>query len=272
MRYSGKSTYKIENVPIEIKPVIDEINQLFLRLQQVFEREQRFAADAAHELRTPLAALKTQMQVALQTKDLNEREIALQNVMFGIDRSSHIVQQLLTLSRLAPGGSHLEEIARVELPKLAADIIAQLVPAAVSKQIDIELAANKEMIEIDAHPVALGILIRNLVDNAIRYTPSHGKIKISVLEDEDNNSIIFRVEDNGPGIPAELHNRVFERFFRVIGNKTTGSGLGLAIVEQIAVLHHAKVQLSSPTVGTGLIVEVIFPKPLPNHSTPLIKK
>lgn len=263
---------KIEHVPIEIKPVIDEINQLFRRMQQVFEREQRFAADAAHELRTPLAALKTQMQVALQTKDPHDREVALQNVMCGIDRSSHIVQQLLTLSRLAPGGSHLEEIAIVELPKLAAEVIAQLVPAAVSKQIDIELAANKESIHINAYPIALGILIRNLVDNAIRYTPNFGKIKISINDDESNQSITFKVEDNGPGIPIELHSRVFERFFRVIGNKTMGSGLGLAIVEQIACLHHADVKLSSPQVGSGLIVEVIFPKPLPNSSTSLNKK
>lgn len=263
---------EITPIPIEIKPVVDEINQLFERLRQVLEREQRFAADAAHELRTPLAALKTQMQVAIQTKDMHEREIALQNVMFGIDRSSHIVQQLLTLSRLAPGASHLEEIALIELPKLATDIIAQLVPTAIAKQIDIELAASKEMIQINAHPIALGILIRNLVDNAIRYTPHHGKIKISILEDDTNNTVIFRVEDNGPGIPQELQNRVFERFFRVIGNKTTGSGLGLAIVEQIALLHDAKVELSAPSVGTGLIVDVIFPKPLSNHSSSHHKK
>jgi len=249
----------IYGVPEEIKPLIDELNKLFLRLQQAFEREKRFAADAAHELRTPLAALKTQAQVALKTTDVEERRTALQNVITGVNRSTHIIQQLLTMSRLVPEATLIEESDSVNLTKLAAEIIATLVPMAMEKSIDIELDSSDNHIMVQGNVTALSILIRNLVDNAIRYTPNHGRVSIDVSENDDN--ILLTVADNGPGIPAELRARVFERFFRVLGNKSPGSGLGLAIVQQIAKLHQAAVKLGAPTEGSGLVVEIAFPKP-----------
>lgn len=247
-----------KGVPNEIRPVIDELNKLFLRLQQAFDREKRFAADAAHELRTPLAALRTQAQVALKIEDPQAKITALQNVIAGVDRSSHIVQQLLTLSRLVPEATHIDESTEVNLPKLAAEIIAHLAPAALNKKIDIELHTQEDFINIYGNVTALSILIRNLVDNAIRYTPEGGRVEVNVMEHEDK--VIFRVTDNGPGIPAELRTRVFERFFRVLGNKSPGSGLGLAIVQQIAKLHDATVRLGAPQVGTGLEIEITFPR------------
>lgn len=247
----------LKGVPEEIKPVIDELNKLFLRLQQAFDREKRFAADAAHELRTPLAALKTQAQVALKTEIEAERMTALQNVIAGVDRSTHIIQQLLTMSRIVPEASHINDLTEVNLVKLATDTIATLAPYAVEKHVEIEFHCDHQATFINGNATALNILIRNLVDNAIRYTPENGKVVIFI--DEDDDGVTLKVCDNGPGIPAELRARVFERFFRILGNKSPGSGLGLAIVQQIASLHGASLKLGAPLEGTGLEVTVYFP-------------
>ncbi|MDF2867209.1 MAG: two-component sensor histidine kinase [Gammaproteobacteria bacterium] len=250
----------LQSVPVEIKPLVNELNKLFYRLNQALEREKRFAADAAHELKTPLAALRTQTQVALRTTHEQERNTALHNLITGVDRCTHVVQQLLTLSRLLPEENTLEDIKKVNLPALAAEIIAQLVPAALEKNIEVALINRKQVIIIEGNAIALGILIRNLVDNAIRYTPNNGKVKIYITM--TRNHVNLRVTDNGPGIPPELRGRVFERFYRVLGNQSTGSGLGMAIVQQIALLHKAKVKLATPKNGKGLEVKVMFPKSL----------
>ncbi len=247
----------IKEVPEEILPLIDELNKLFLQLHQAFEREKRFAADAAHELRTPLAALKTQAQVALKTKDDTERQNLLHNVILGVDRSAHIVQQLLTLSRLVPEASSIEDLTEVNLVKVTAETIAQIAPMAIEKNIDIELKAPDQPVNLMGNITALRILIRNLVDNAIRYTPQGGMVRVAVITEPQ--AIVLRVTDTGPGIPAELRSRVFERFYRVLGSTSSGSGLGLAIVQQIARLHQAEVKLGSPANGIGLQVEVSFP-------------
>ncbi len=247
----------LQSVPVEIKPLVNELNKLFYRLHQALEREKRFAADAAHELKTPLAALRTQTQVALRTTNEQERNTALQHLITGVDRCTHVVQQLLTLSRLLPEENMLEDIKKVNLPALAAEIIAQLVPAALEKNIEVALINRKPIVIIEGNAIALGILIRNLVDNAIRYTPNNGKVKIYITT--TSNHVNLRVTDNGPGIPPELRGRVFERFYRVLGNQSTGSGLGMAIVQQIALLHKAKVKLATPKNGKGLEVKVMFP-------------
>lgn len=247
----------LESVPIEIKPLVNELNKLFFRLQQAIEREKRFAADAAHELKTPLAALRTQTQVALRTTNEQERNTALHNLIAGVDRCTHVVQQLLTFSRLLPEET-LEDVKKINLPTLTAEIVGQLVPVALEKNIDLELICRKEIVIIEGNAIALGILIRNLVDNAIRYTPENGKVRIYITT--TRNHVNLQVIDNGPGIPSELRSRVFERFYRVLGNQSTGSGLGMAIVQQITILHKAKIQLNTPKSGKGLQVRVIFPK------------
>ncbi|KTC90005.1 ATP-binding protein [Fluoribacter dumoffii] len=247
----------LHEVPEEIKPVIDELNKLFFRLKEGFEREKRFAADAAHELRTPLAALKTQAQVALHSNDIEEKNQALQKLIASVNRSTHIVQQLLTMSRLVPEAAHMEEKDEVNLSRLTREILAMLAPAAVEKQIDLEFESDAENLTVFGNSTALGILIRNLVDNAIRYSNEHGRIIVRLAKLP--NEIMLEVSDNGPGIPAELQPRVFERFFRVLGNKSPGSGLGLAIVQQIAELHGGRLMLDTPKEGTGLIVRFFLP-------------
>lgn len=254
------STYlepvEAKNIPVEIKPLVVELNQLFIRLKLAFERNKRFAADAAHELRTPLAALKTQTQVALKADNENDRHNALLKVLQGVDRSSHMVAQLLTLSRLGQEEA-LSDMRAVDLHKLASEILAYLVPIALEKQIEIELAQPPQDAIVLGNDITLGILIRNIVDNAIRYTPVGGNVKVIIAN--ERNHVILRVIDSGPGIPNELRERVFERFFRVLGTTAPGSGLGLAIVSQIADLHHAQVVLGTPANGIGLQFDIIFP-------------
>ncbi|PJD94294.1 MAG: two-component sensor histidine kinase [Legionella sp.] len=247
---------KIEALPDEIRPVIDELNKLFYRLKEGFEREARFAADAAHELRTPLAALKAQAQVALNTNDINEKNIALQKVIASVNRNTHIVQQLLTMSKLVPEQATINDLDDVNLAIITREILAMLAPAAIEKQIELEFEPDQNVATFPGTPTAISILIRNLVDNAIRYTEPHGHVIVRVYQRQSD--VVLEVEDNGPGIPPQLHSRVFERFFRELGNKGTGSGLGLAIVQQIAILHHADITLDAPSSGTGLIVRVFF--------------
>ncbi len=246
----------VKNIPIEIQPLTESLNHLFFRLRQAFDRNKNFASDAAHELRTPLAALKTQTQVALLAETEKERKTALQNLLLGVNRSIHVVQQLLTLSRLGVEDT-VNDLYPLDLSKVSAEVLAQLVPLALEKNIEIELFKPKELKKIYANETSLGILIRNLVDNAIRYTPDGSSIEVRIVNESDK--VLLRVIDNGPGISPELRTRVFERFYRILGTKTSGSGLGLAIVQQIAELHNAKIKLDTSRSGKGLVVEVAFP-------------
>ena len=260
VRHRAPSNLKpvdLVSVPSEIEPLVTELNSLFSRLQEAFDREKRFTADAAHELKTPLAALSTQTQVALRAETTEARNQALLKVLAGVNRSTHVVQQLLTLSRMLPEAT-INEAAQVSVTKQASDVAALLAPEAIAKNIDLELITPDSSATILGNATAVNILIRNLVDNAIRYTHENGTVKIDIHENA--NEVALHVTDNGPGIPEELRERVFERFFRVIGNQTTGSGLGLGIVQQIASLHHAEIQLKTPENGTGLEVKVVFPK------------
>ena len=240
----------IEHVPEEIASLVDELNRLLLRLKQTLDREQRFASDAAHELRT-------HAQVALKATDNPAVITALGKVMTGVERSTHVVQQLLTLSRLVPGSS-LDNQTDTDVVNIARETISDIIPIALEKNIDLSLEAEQEHIHITANGITLGIMMRNLVDNAIRYTPDNGKVVVAIFE--DMTSVTLQVTDNGPGIPPKLRARVFERFFRVLGTKAQGSGLGLAIVQQIAGLHHGQVKLDSPAEGSGLQISIVLPK------------
>lgn len=247
----------ITEAPDEIKPLVDELNKLFFRLKEGFEREKRFTADAAHELRTPLAALKTQAQVALNSNNIDEKNQALQKLISSVNRSTHVVQQLLIMSKLVPEAASMNELDEVHLEKVTREILAMLAPAAIEKAIELEFEPADSTPLFLGNSTAIGILVRNLVDNAIRYSEPNGCVMVRVYQQK--HEIVLDVRDNGPGIPVELQPRVFQRFFRVLGNKSPGSGLGLAIVQQICVLHNARVILESPKKGTGLIVKVFFP-------------
>ncbi|MEM1244439.1 MAG: ATP-binding protein [Pseudomonadota bacterium] len=248
-----------KKVPEEIKPLTNELNKLFGRLRRAFEREKRFAGDAAHELKTPLAALKTQAQVAMKMQDKQQIEQQLKNIINSVDRCSHIVQQLLILSRLVPEVETLQDIVSIDLNKLTAEVIAEQAIFAIEKDIEIELIPSQtKKANIKGNVTAISILIRNLVDNAIRYTPKLGSVKVKIIVNPMN--VKLKVTDNGPGIAPKLRKRVLERFYRVLGSEQRGSGLGLAIVMQIVELHNAAINLNTPISGKGLEVEILFPR------------
>lgn len=246
----------ITDVPEEVRPLIDSINTLLSRLEYSFENERRFTADAAHELRTPLAALKTQAQVALRASETGQRKKALEQVISGVDRATHLVQQLLTLARLDPQFARVEN-SKFVLHQVIVRVLSDLAAEALAKKIELTFEEDcGALVKGDAEMV--GILASNLVRNAIRYTPEHGKVEVRIGEDDD--AVWLHVIDNGPGIDPEERSHVFERFYRTLGNRVSGSGLGLSIVKRIADLHHARVELDSSENGGGLWVRVRFSK------------
>jgi two-component system sensor histidine kinase QseC len=248
---------EIKNVPKELKSIVKELNKLFAKLELAMEREKRFAADAAHELKTPFAALKTQAQVAMHATDKDDLNKALDNIVKCVDRGTHSVQQLLILSRVIPAA--FQKIPEpVNLQEIAQKIIVELFPMAKEKNIKIELIAPEKPVIILGNTSAITILVSNLVDNAIRYTDTNGSVQVVIAEEAEE--IVLRVIDDGPGIPPELRKRVFERFFRIIGTNLQGTGLGLCIVQQIVQLHNGTIKLATPASGKGLEVIIIFPK------------
>jgi len=244
------------NAPCEITPLVDALNRLFLRLSRAFENERRFTADAAHELRTPLAALKIQAQVAKRSNNDHERDQALDKMLAGVERATHLVEQLLTLARVDPesGQALLDEI---RLDQLCENMLADVSPKAAAKEIELELDVDG-VTNVTGIREGLEILLRNLLDNAIRYTPNGGKVSVR-LEQCKDNGIELHVGDNGPGIPESERERIFDRFYRLAGQNTEGSGLGLSIVQRVAELNGATVKLDKSSLG-GLEVTVHFPR------------
>jgi two-component system sensor histidine kinase QseC len=241
-------------VPVEIRPLVTELNELFAQLRHAFERERRFTDDAAHELRTPLASVKTQAQVALRATEVAEQRQALRQVIIGVDRATHLLEQMLTLARLNPEEKKLKH-EEIFLHALAVDVITQIAPSAIKKAIILELNGDEHAVVI-ADATSLSILIRNLVDNAVRYTPTGGKVTVWV--GKESGKTVLSVTDNGPGISEELRQRVFDRFYRVVGNNTQGCGLGLAIVKQIADLLNITIDIKNNEKTHGLIVKAVF--------------
>lgn len=242
--------------PIEIRPLIEALNKLFGRVGHTLDNERRFTADAAHELRTPLAALATQAQVALRARDAAERDHALAQIAASARRASHLVDQLLILARLDPAAGL--PLAAVRLDQLAAEICANHGPAALENNLVLELEAPTA-VNVLANEGMLRILLRNLLDNALRYTPPGGKVGVGVTAQADR--VMLTVSDSGPGIPADARVQVLQRFLRLAGQETEGSGLGLSIVSRIAELHGATLELTEglPGVaGLGLEVRIAF--------------
>lgn len=245
---------RMEGVPDEVMPLAQALNDLFARLQQAFDVERQFTADAAHELRTPLAALKTQAQVAMRSTEEVERRLALENVLRGVDRATRLVTQLLVLARVDPEAA-ATGFEKVELHGLVTSVIADLATFAHAKNIEIAFDESAKL-SVFGNQAQLGLLLRNLLDNAIRYTPNGGGVTVTVKE---ANGVVLEVCDTGHGVPASEREHVMQRFYRVAGSSEKGSGLGLSIVRRIAELHHARLELTDNERGQGLLVRVIFP-------------
>lgn len=239
--------------PAEMSPLLDALNQLFIRIQTVWEAERRFTADAAHELRTPIAAIRTQAQVALAETDDTLRQHALRATLEGCDRATRLVNQLLILSRLETGATL--ELTKVDLSALAQRVAAELAPAAIAKRQSLEFE-GEENCHITGDETLLAALVRNLVDNAIRYSPPGASVLIRTKTNRDLT--MLSVEDSGPGVADADRLKLGERFFRVSGTAESGSGLGWSIVQRIVDLHAAVVNVRRSSALGGLEVQITW--------------
>jgi len=245
----------LAGLPAELAPLGSALNALLDRLRGSLDAQRAFVADAAHELRSPLTALKLQVDLVRRAPDDSARAQALQELGQGTERMQRLVEQLLALARAEPGGadSALQDTDVVEPVRQAtADAIA----LAVASGVELELYAPP-LQQARADAAALRILARNLVDNAVRHAGRNGRVRVQVAAGDDG--VILRVDDSGPGIPAAERARVFDRFYRRSGEGTVGSGLGLAIVRAIAERHAATVRLDDSPLG-GLRAEVVLPR------------
>jgi two-component system OmpR family sensor kinase len=234
-------------VPDEIAPFVHSINRMLERINRLMDQQRRFIADAAHELRTPLTALSLQVQNLERADSLEACKQRLLPLKTGLERSRHLLDQLLSLARQQAGAGKLQQ---VDLAEVAQTVIGELFPLAEMKHIDLGLEQQGKT-WIDAEVSAVHMLLRNAVDNALRYTPEGGEVTIRVRSDKDEG--LVEVIDNGPGIPKEERKRVFDTFYRVPGSPDGGSGLGLAIVRNIADRLGGAVTLENRKDRSGLI-------------------
>ena len=243
-------------LPAEVRPLVGEMNGLLTRLSDAWDALTHFTADAAHELRSPLAALRLQAQSLQRAPDDATRAIATERLLAGIDRATRLVEQLLALAR-QEGAGEGAELVSLDLTALARNALADAEPEAARHAIALTLDAPTAHVVLRADEAALAVLLRNLLGNALRHTPPGGQVRVGVREEA--SVIDLTVEDSGPGIAPDERARVLDRFYRVPGTPGHGSGLGLAIVRAIAERHGAALTLdASPTLG-GLRVMLRWP-------------
>jgi two-component system, OmpR family, sensor kinase len=248
-----------QGLPEEIRPLVQELNLLFGRVQNAFNAQQFFVADAAHELRSPLAALRLQAQGLQRARDDATRSLAVERLLAGIDRATRLVEQLLVLARQQASATAGGMACAVSLTDCVRQVVSESASRAGARHLDLGMNAAEEA-QVPGQAEALSILARNLVDNAIKYTPEGGQVDVSVLSEAGGVSLV--VEDSGPGIPEADRARVLDRFYRVPGEQAPGSGLGLAIVSAIAQWHGAELTLARSESLGGLRVVVHWAKTL----------
>lgn len=244
----------VDQAPSEMRPMLDALNGLFSRIDTLMASERRFTADAAHELRTPIAAIRTQAQVALGEANEARRRHALQATLEGCDRAARLIEQLLTLSRLETGAA--PAFGAVDLSALARQVVAEAAPQALHQRQTVALDAQAAC-TVRGDATLLAVLLRNLVDNAIRYSPPGASVRLTLARRD--SQVRLCVEDGGPGMAAQDMQRLGERFFRVLGSGQCGSGLGWSIVQRIAEVHQARLQVARSQALGGLAVELLWP-------------
>ncbi len=252
---------KFERIPAEIKPLVDELNRLFESLRLSFDKERQFTSDAAHELRTPLAALKVHLQLiqaadAKPHSDENEKQkqAALIAISQGVDRASHLVDQLLGLARLDPQAIRAtQKNTRLNLHEICVNEVAEVYPLASDKNQTISLLGDED-VYMQGYAYPLEAMLRNLLSNAVSYTPAGGEILLELTKRA--GAIDIWLHDSGPGIPVEQRQQVMRRFSKVQGNTHSGSGIGLSIVKRVAELHYMQIELLDSTSLGGLCVHL----------------
>ncbi|HET9663025.1 MAG TPA: sensor histidine kinase N-terminal domain-containing protein [Burkholderiales bacterium] len=245
-------------VPGEVRPLVDAVNGLLERLDHVLTLQARFVTDAAHQLKTPVAGLQAQMELALRETDPERIRESMQRLYRGLERLARLVSQLLSLARNEPDAVRSVILKPLDLNALALDAATSWVPAALGKGIDLGLESSESAVMIRGDPGRLRELFDNLLDNAVRYTPHGGRVTVRVARDPAPG---VAVSDDGPAIPPHERARVFERFHRLLGTSHDGSGLGLAIALEIARLHGADIVLEDDKDGIGNTFTVSFPHP-----------
>jgi two-component system sensor histidine kinase TctE len=227
------------------------------RLEENLQAQQRFIAQAAHQMRTPLTGLKTQTELALSETDPAQMRNALLLIAESTDRASHMINQLLILARAEASHEKLHRVEPLDLDELARGVTEEWVVRAMAKRIDLGFEESDRSLLINGVPLLLRELLSNLVDNAIKYTPAGGHVTVRTRA---GAQAVLEVEDDGIGIPAEERSSIFERFYRVLGTDAEGSGLGLAIAAEIAELHQARIDLLTGSEGRGSLFRVSFPR------------
>lgn len=253
-----------QGLPKEVLPLVQELNALFGRVRAAFEAQQHFVADAAHELRSPLAALRLQAQGLRRSQTEGERQAAVDQLNAAVERAIRLSEQLLLLAREEGRGAGDRPLMAVELQRLAAEGIAEVLPSAQARRIDLGLARG-EPVTVPGDAESLAALLRNLLDNAIKYTPEGGRVDVSVWPEGGQGVLL--VEDSGPGIAEDERERVFDRFYRSAQQRgeVAGSGLGLALVRAIAQRHGAGIRLERAAGLGGLAVRIVFPRAHDTH-------
>jgi two-component system, OmpR family, sensor histidine kinase QseC len=246
-----------DNLPTEIKPLVIAFNSLLARLAQAMEGERSFIADAAHELRTPLAALHAHVEVALRAGTISEKDEALTKLLAVVERSARLSEQLLDLAQLE-SGARAGSRQPINLCELIPVVIRDFETTAQQRQQSISV--HTDACNINGDIDQLGILVRNLVDNALRYSREQGRVAVTCgsMHREGVELGFLRVADDGPGVPKSEQAHIFDRFYRVPGNGGRGSGIGLSLVARIAEFHHAKIEIGEGLDGRGLGVTIVF--------------
>jgi len=252
---SDLSPIDVREVPEEIAPLIEAFNQMMERLATNMRAQERFIADAAHQMRTPLAGLRTQLEFALRQSDPQELQASMERIRASVERASHAISQLLSLARSQ--SETPPQFEPVEVNELVREVTQEFVAQALAKRIDLGFEAAPEPAMVEGSPLLLREMFSNLVDNAIRYTPVGGRVTARVKARE---FVVLEVEDNGIGIDEQQRELIFERFYRAAGTETIGSGLGLPIVRSIAAQHHAAVQVKPNPAERGSVFTVVFPR------------
>ncbi len=261
-READLSPIALRRVPEELRPLTEAFNAMLSRMQHNVDAQQRFIADAAHQLRTPLTGLKTQAQLAMRERDPADLRHALRQILSGVDRASHLVDQMLALARAEAKGPTEHALTALDIDQLLREIIEAWVVRALDKRIDLGYEPAGVVL-IEGNAFLLREMVNNLVDNALRHTPAGGRVTARVVAQGD--FVVLEVEDGGPGIPDDEAQKVFDRFYRVEGTASEGSGLGLAIVREIAEVHRAAASLRRNTRHAaageppGCIARIVFP-------------
>jgi two-component system sensor histidine kinase TctE len=246
------------DVPGEVRPLVDDVNELMARLGRTFDFQNRFVADAAHQLKTPVSGLKAQIELALRESDPERVRHSLAQLYISADRLSRLVRQLLSLARNEPGALDSMQLQPLDLNAHALEVSMEWVPQAIKRSIDLGFEGADHPLMIDADRDRLRELVNNLIDNAIRYSHPGGRVTVQAgLAGEGQCRLA--INDDGPRIPVEERARIFERFHRLLGTQEDGSGLGLAIVSEIATLHGARITLEEDADGVGNTFSVFFP-------------